>query len=175
MTDVLQQNPTQTDLQQVNRFSFVLSKLPETVFFCQKISVPGITLPPAIQTDLFANIYHPGSKMEFDPTISLTFKVNEHLKNYLEVWDWMTALGQPRQFGGLRQLQNRNAGVGDGEYSDLVVTVRTPKGSSAILIKCHRCFPTNLTGLTFETDNGDVNFMLATVQFSYTTLTFETI
>lgn len=167
MTAEFPQNPSTTDLQQENRFSFVLSRTPDMVYYCQKAELPGLTLPEIEVHNLFSGMKFPSNKLVFQNT-SLTFRVNEDLANWKEIYNWMAGLGQPRTFGALAALQ-RNTNIGAGEYSDLVLTLRTPKGNSGSRIVFYRCFPTSLSGLTFETNISDVSFLTASVEFAYTT------
>lgn len=173
MTTQFPQNPTTTDFLQENRFSFVLSKLPDTVYSCQKFTIPGVTLPAIAVPNLFSDMNVAGNKLEYQPT-SLTFKVFENLSNWLEIYNWMAALGQPQRFGALKQLQEKNKD-GTGEYSDMIVTVRTPKGNPGMQVHFHRCFPVSLGSLSLETDLSDVSYLTSTVDFAYTTFKIKTL
>ena len=78
-------------------YRFTLKRAPNVEFFVQRVRIPGLTLPVVERPTPFVKIPEPGDHLEFD-TLSVTFKINEDLDNYLEIFDWMIALGKPEKF-----------------------------------------------------------------------------
>ena len=87
-----------TNLNQLNVVSFDVSfsRLPAVQYFCQRISLPTIVLGETNEPSPFLNLPLEGDTLTYE-ALSLSFIVDEDLKNYIEVYNWLTALGFPRE------------------------------------------------------------------------------
>jgi hypothetical protein len=57
------------------------------MYFCQSASLPTVTMSEILMPNPFTPIKTP-SKMDFDE-LSITFLVDEEMKNWLEIFNWM--------------------------------------------------------------------------------------
>ena len=60
-------------------FRLDIERIPMATFFCQSVSVPGVTLGEIEQLSPMINIPIPGDKLEFE-SLSTTFLIDEDLK-----------------------------------------------------------------------------------------------
>ena len=58
--------PDATNPLQPTSFRFFLQKTPEVTYFCQSANIPGISVPPVIQSNVFSDIKQPGDRVEFE-------------------------------------------------------------------------------------------------------------
>ena len=88
-----------TNLNQLNVVSFAVSfsRLPEVQYFCQRISLPTVVLGETNEATPFLNLPLEGDTLTFE-SLSLSFIVDEDLQNYISIYEWMTALGFPRDY-----------------------------------------------------------------------------
>ena len=141
-----------TNLNQLNVVSFDVSfsRLPAVQYFCQRISLPTVVLGETNEPTPFLNIPVEGDTLTFE-AMSLSFIVDEDLQNYREMYNWMTALGFPRDYGQFAALKEaKGAGQTDSKYSDLTIILNTNKAIPNYRIKFTDCFPTSLSSIQFD-------------------------
>jgi len=73
-------------------FKFVIKKTPHINYFIQSVSLPDITLGDTYVPTPFTRIPIAGDHIEYGDLI-FTFKVDESMKNYRELYNWITAIG----------------------------------------------------------------------------------
>ena len=78
-------------------FKFEIEKFPNITYFCQSCSIPGIQIGEAQQASPFVDFSVPGDTLTFD-TLSMSFLVDEDMKNYEEIYNWLMAMGYPKDF-----------------------------------------------------------------------------
>ena len=145
-------------------FRFMLNRAPNIEYFCQAATLPSISLAEVIQSNPMANIYRPGDRLTYEP-LSLRFRVDEDMKNYLEVHNWMLGLGHPNT---LQQYKSLSEKVSDGS-----IMILTSNSNPSIRIAFEDMFPTSLSPLTFDVTQGDIEYLEAEVTFRYRQFTIE--
>ena len=155
-----------------NNFQFEIMNLPYVSLFAQNFSIPGVSLgrAPVPTSNVDYNV--PGDKMEFED-LTITFMVDEHIKNYMEIFNWMTALGFPESSEQFKALKEHHTPY--TETSDIVMTILTNKFNPHTKIHFVDCFPTDLTPIDFTNVNTTVDPIQATVTFDYTYYFFKPI
>lgn len=149
-------------------FKFVLKRAPHVNFFLQKVNLPTVTINPTpIYSNPLIDIPLAGEFVTFAP-LSITFKVDEDLQNYLEIFNWIKALGDYGRDGDYAKLQNATPGSDKGLYSDISLMVLSSTKMPNYDIVFTDAFPTNLTAMTFNTTDQDVNYIEAQAEFRYT-------
>ena len=68
-------------------YRFAIARSPNVSYFCQSASLPTITMSEVLMPTPFMPVKAP-SKMDFDE-LSITFIVDEEMKNWLEIFNWM--------------------------------------------------------------------------------------
>ena len=137
-------------------FKFVMSKAPKVAFFSNYAMIPGITLGSATQPTYLKDIDLPGDKILFDD-FTIRFMVDEDLRNYMEIQDWI------RQ----KLLDTERTGL-ENIFSDGTLTVLTNNQNPNFLIKFKDLWPYNLTTLNFDATDTDIQYFTAEASFKYT-------
>ena len=149
-------------------FKFSIKKAPNVNFFIQKVMIPQISLNPTPEySNPMIRIPLPGEFVKFAP-LSISFRVDEDLTNYLEIFNWITSLGDYTRDGKYKSLQDSPLYTGDGIMSDLSLMVLSSTKMPNYEIVFIDAFPTELTALTLTTTDTDVNYVEATAEFRYT-------
>lgn len=148
-------------------FKFQLKRSPHVNFFIQKVNVPSIELPPVTTGNPFVNIPYSGDHIAY-ADLSITFKVDEDLQNYLEIHNWIKALGKPKDFEDYKALASKQEFTGDGLKSDISLMVLSSTKSANYEIIFAEAHPIGLSGLVFITTDENVNYIEASATFKYT-------
>ena len=91
-----------------------------------------------------------GDTLTFE-ALSLSFIVDEDLQNYIEIYNWLTALGFPREYSQFAILQEPSAASKTlSKYSDLSLVVHTNKSNPNYKIKFTDVFPTSISSIQFD-------------------------
>ena len=153
-------------------FKFVLERTPGVSFFCNQANIPSLDLGVAVQPTYLKDIDRPGDKLVFGD-LSIRFLVDEDLKNFMEIQNWMRGLGYPESLDQIRNFGETGNRAMDqrGEerlYSDGTMTILNSSLVSNFLIKFQGLFPYSLTTLSFDATDTDVEYFTADVTFKYT-------
>jgi len=144
-------------------FVFKINNLPNTEFHVQGASFPGMSLGVARIGTGFVRIPTPGN-IDYD-TFSITFKINENMSSYRDVFDWMVSLGHPDNLD--TQYQNIK--------SDASLVILNSSKRPNINVKFTECFPTLISPIEFDTTLEDVQYLTATASFTFLRMFFEDI
>ena len=194
-TNSFSRQPTKLDYASPTQFKFSIIKLPKVEYFCTAVNIPGITLGGTMsQPSPLKDIPIPGEKLTYEP-LSMTFLVDENLENFQEIHGWLVGLGFPRDHNEFRDLVSsgndrfpaKNQSISNeigkvkygaantgGTYSDATLTILTSKNNSALEVRFRNMFPTGLTGLSYNQQAADVDYLTATVSFEYEIYDFAT-
>ena len=161
-----------------NRYKFVIQRLPGINYFCNAVTIPGINMGNVDVFNPFIALPNPGDKLSFDP-LSLRFKVDEDLKNYLEIMDWMISIGYPDSFEQYKEVargNNRlNSPVMGNVFSDASVVLTTNTFNANKRVKFFNMFPITLSPMELASDSPDTNPIEASVTFRYQKFVIESV
>jgi len=196
VTNSLLRQPTKLDYASPTQFKFSILKLPKVEYFCTAVNIPGINLGDAVQATSLKNIPIPGDKLTYEP-LQMTFLVDENLENFQEIHGWLVGLGFPRDHREFRNLlssgndrfptrntSNVSTEAGKTKYaaadtgptlSDATLTVLSSKNNAQVEVRFRDLYPTGLTGLAYNQQASDVDYLTATVSFSYTIYDFANV
>ena len=160
-------------------FKFAVNKLRGVDFFCQSASIPAISMGKWDQGTVVNTVYQPGDELYYDP-LYLKFLVDENMKNYYQVHDWIREITTPysaREFGYDRgtlksyNKQNREKNVykfGNNDWlSDASLYILSSNYRPVAEFIFRDCFPLSLTTLNFDASVPDVNYFTAEVTLRY--------
>ena len=156
-------------------FKFTISRAPKVAFFSNSANIPGLTLGEATQPTYLKDIPLPGDKIVFDD-FTLRFLVDEDVKNYMELQNWIRGLGYPETLNEIYKLQEARkdesidmsqTGLMD-IYSDGTLTVLGSSQTPIFKVVFSDLWPYSLTTLQFDATETDVNYFTAEVGFKYT-------
>ena len=195
-TNANTRQPTKLDYASPTQFRFSIIKLPKVEYFATAANIPGITLGQANQPTPLKDIPIPGDKLEYD-NLNITFLVYENLENYREIHGWLTGLGFPKDNEQFRNLQNAgsdrfpttsNTGLNKelgkirkavqddgGLYSDATLFVLTSKNNANLEVRFRALYPVSLSGLYYNQQETDIQYLTANVTFAYRIYEFATV
>ena len=195
VTNSFNRQPTKLDYASPTQFKFSILKLPKVEYFCTSVNIPGIELSGASQATSLKDIPIPGNKLTYEP-LQMRFLVDENLENFQEIHGWLVGLGYPRDHTEFQNLlasgtdrfpgrstavktepgkdRNATADIG-GTYSDATLTVLTSKNNAQLEVRFRDVYPTGLSGLQYDQQAGDVDYLTATVSFNYLVYDFATV
>ena len=147
-------------------FRFQIKKAPHVNFFIQKVNIPEIKINSPESLNPLVRIPYPGEHIDYG-TLKIEFKVDEDLENYLEIHNWLKALGKPTDFEQYKAIENIPTWTGDGITSDISLIVLASTKMPNYDITYTDAYPESLSGLNFNTVDTDVNYVTASATFRY--------
>ena len=130
------------------QFKFDVAALPNTSFFIQSVNLPGIALEAqAVAVPQLQNLSRHTGIITYE-ALDVTFMIDEYLKNWQEVYEWM---------------------IGDvSKYTTAVLTILSSSMNPTMEIHFKDIFPTSLSAIPFDSTTTDPVYQVATVSFNYT-------
>ena len=128
-------------------------KFPNAQYNVQLASIPDLSVPGAALNTPKRNILLGADKLEYAP-LALTFLVDENFTNYQEIHDWMFGMAGQEDYGPRKDR-------------DLTLIIYNSSNNVVKEIKFVDAHPTSLSSLPFEVTNETVNYLTASVEFSY--------
>jgi len=195
-TNANDRQPSKLDYAEPTKFRFSIIKLPKVEYFCTAANIPGITLGNASQPTPLKDLPIPGDKLDYD-NLTIQFLVDENLENYREIHGWLTGLGFPKDHSQFRALQGAgsdryptttdtglNSELGrikkptqddGGLYSDATLFVLSSKNNANLEIRFRDIYPISLSGLDYNQQETDIQYLTANVTFAYKIYEFATV
>jgi hypothetical protein len=178
---VLNRNPINTDLLQSTKFRVTFSRLPGVTYFCNSVNLPGISLTEIPMPTPFVELYLPGEKAVYD-TLNITFLVDEDLRSWTELHDWIRGATFPTNFEEYVNLARTNPSPNIRSiqqrppvYSDAMLTIYTNKNNPNFRVKFVDLFPTNVGSLSFASGDSAENIITADATFRFSYFNYERI
>ena len=145
---VLTQQPKNINPLADVQFKFDVAALPNTTFFIQTVNLPGVTLEAAVMaTPQLQNLSRHTGIITYEP-LNVTFMIDEYLKNWQEVFQWM--VGE------------------ENKYTTAVLTILSSSMNPTMEFHFKDIFPTSLSEVSFDSTTTDPVYQVATVNFNYT-------
>ena len=188
-TSPLSRQPDKLDYLSPTQFKFNIHQLPKVEFFCTAANVPAINLGEAIFPTPYKQIPVMGDTLTYD-NLSISFIVDENLENYIELHEWLTAIGFPKDREQFTTFRSSTAdspvltqGVSDdrglttgtaqlstsarGMFGDAILTILTNKNNPVVEVRFQDIYPVALGALDFTQTATDVEYITVTADFSY--------
>jgi hypothetical protein len=166
----LTRNPTNPNPLQPNKFLLNFARLPNIQYFCQNVTIPGISLSEAVINNPFVDIYSPGEKAIYD-LLNVTFIVDEEMKSWIEVHDWIRAMTFPEKFEEYQRLPRLNK-IADSnpkfpQFSEAMITILSSSNKPYFRFKFYDAFPISLSTFVLNTQDTPETILTADVTFRY--------
>ena len=193
--NTLSRQPTVFDYSQTNQFRIFLPIFPTTEWFVISANIPGVAMGQATQPTPFTDMPIVGEKIDFD-NFDMTFIVDEQLKNYMEMYNWVKNIGFPysgkEQFNKLARADNldrekkiRNptsvglgaASTSTGDrnlYTDIRLDILSSKNNTVAHIFMYEAFPISLSSIEYSQQETDTNYATCAVSFAYSWFDVQT-
>lgn len=154
-------------------FQLAINKLPTAVFNVTSVVVPGITVEDAELNTPFKLIRYPDRVVYND--FVFRFKVDEDMGNYLEIFNWMVEIGRPSDFS----VGNLNPFTATDYYqhyiSDGTLVILNSVNKPNIEVTFKDLFPVMISDIEFNTQDTDVTYIDATVNFRCLSFTIKVV
>ena len=159
-------------------FMFTIERLRGVDFFCQSANIPALSLGSADTGTLLNKIKNPGDELQYED-LYLRFLVDENMKNWYQVANWMREIATPysntefRYNRGSIKSVNKRMSTYDVASSNnqwrcdcsLLILSSNYRVVSEIVFR--DAWPTSLSTLNFDSSVPDVNYFTAEVGLKY--------
>jgi len=183
LLDVTNGSPAVYNYLRPNAFRFSIKDLPNVAYTCQSANLPALQLGFTIQPTPFQDLPRIGDKNDFGE-FTIRFLIAEDMSNYLELFEWLIALGFPNDYNQYRSFTGNRLNRfpfyknnrGDTEalaYSDGTLTILDSNNVPKTNIILHDLFPVSLEALDFDVTSSAVEYFVGIASFKYTSFTIE--
>ena len=182
--DALNRQPTVFDYSQSNQFKVFFPIFPTTEWFVVRANIPSVVLGVADQYTPFVQVAMVGDHITYGD-FNITFIVDENLKNYMEMYNWVKNIGFPfshEQFNKLERpdYADRSGGTNYNPendtyskandrdlYTDIVLQIMTAKNNLVATCEIYEAFPTTLGAIEYSQQETDMTYATCEVGFAY--------
>ena len=176
--------PEVFDYSQSNQFKIFFPIFPTTEWFVVRANIPSVQLGQGDQFTPFVQVAVVGDHITYGD-FSVTFIVDENLKNYMEMYNWVKNIGFPfshDQFNTLPRpdYQDKSGGTNyDAEsdtyskandrdlYTDIVLQIMTSKNNLVAQCEIYEAFPTTIGAIEYSQQETDMTYAQCEVGFAY--------
>ena len=162
-------NPKEINQLNVVSFETNFLRTPNVNFFCQQVNIPSVALGEAFLPTQFSAVPVEGDRLTFE-NLTIGFYVNEDLSNYMEIYNWLLAIGFPDEFPQFNL--NGDAISATSSYStmksDMNIMIKTNKSNSNYNVTFKDAFPTSLGAIPLDATATDLQPIVVDATFKYT-------
>jgi len=175
--------PPVTNYLRPNAFRFTVKELSGVAYTCQSANLPALSLGFAQQPSPFLDIPIIGDKNSFGD-FTIRFLISEDMNNYLQLYEWLVALGFPNDYNQYRNFSgerlNRFPFVKDAygvptsiAYSDGTLTILDSNNIPKTNIRFRDMFPISVEALDFDITSSTVEYFVGIASFKYKSFDIE--
>lgn len=146
-------------------FKLQIKKTPNVNYFVQQASIPSVSLATADVDTPFTKIPFPGTRLTFG-NLQFSFKVDEDMANYIEIFNWLKSIGFPDNFAQYANIAGQHVTSGEGVFSDITLIVLSGAMNPNLEVTFYDCFPVDLSSISFDSTSEDVQYITATATFA---------
>lgn len=154
-----------------DKFVFLLNRTPKVNYNCISAEFPELTTEPQkIHTP--NNPFHVGGKKIEFSTLAVTFRVDEDLTNYAEIYEWMRGISSAVSFDPYNKLIKderfsvQTVDNGHNIYSDATIFTQTNSYNVNLAFNFINVFPIALGAIQFNLDDNTAP-VLCRAEFQY--------
>lgn len=143
----------------------------EVSFQCNSANIPGISMGGPQQATMFNDFQLSGDKLNYED-FQVTILIDEDLRNYSIIHNWMTGITYPQKSGQWREfadkmVEKEHKGP-DYDRLDLTLRILNSSFNTQTVVKIYDAFPVGITSLPFSVDTNDIQYLTADITFKYT-------
>ena len=183
LADVTSGSPAVYNYLRPNAFRFTIKDLPNVAYTCQSANLPSLQLGYAVQPSPFIDIPRIGDKNSFGD-FTIRFLIAEDMSNYLELFEWLIALGFPNNYNQYKAFtgdrlsrfpfyKNSRGDTESLALSDGTLTILDSNNVPKTNIILKDLFPVSVEALDFDVTSSAVDYFVGIASFKYTTFTIE--
>lgn len=156
----LQKYAVNSNVLESTKFLFISHNMKNLNLFATGVLLPSVSIGEALQSTPLVDMYRAGDKIQFEP-VTAQFIVDEDLKVYEEIFDWMVGLGFPAD---REQYSDQK---GKGLYADLTIIFMKNSNETNMKVKLYNAFPIFLGPIQFTSGDTPDNPLQTDVTFRY--------
>lgn len=183
LEDVVNGTPAVYNYLRPNAFRFTIKDLPNTAYTCQSANLPALQLGFATQPTPFLDLPRIGDKNAFGD-FTIRFLIAEDMSNYLEIFEWLIALGFPHDYTQYKAFtgerlsrfpfyKNSRGDTDSLAYSDGTLTILDSNNIPKTNIILYDLFPVSVEALDFDVTSSAVEYFVGIASFKYRSFTIE--
>lgn len=153
--------PKNTNLLQPTKYSVSFPEISDTIYFCQKVNLPGVQVTELPQVTPNLDLFVPGTKITYG-TFDIDFLVNEDLSAWLYIHDWIRGITTDQQYRTKPRCQ-------------AILTVYSNQNNPKFRIKFMDIFPLSLGDIEFDTTLSADDHLSSTASFRFNYFDIERI
>jgi len=153
-----------------NKFQLTFSRVPNIQYFCQAVSVPGISMGEIPVPTPFVEKYSPGEKAIYD-MLNVTFAIDEEMRSWIEIHDWIRAMTFPENFEQYQELPRLSKAISNPktpQFSDATLTIYSSAYTPLYRFKFFDVFPTSLASFMLASQDTPENILTSDASFRFT-------
>ena len=152
-------------------FRLVFDRLPHVEYFCQAAVLPFVSIGNIEVPNPILPLNVPSTKINMG-NFEVTFKIDEDMKNYSELYQWMIDLTFDRETSlymhmGESRTKKFQQNPSGGVFSDASLTILNSVKNANKELRFTDVYPAGLTPLKFDVTQESINFMECTASFSF--------
>ena len=170
MAGISDTNPSNPNFLHPNKFIFSFARAPNLQYFCQSVTVPGLSIGEAMFNTPFVDLFSPGDKPMYD-LLNLTFLIDEDLKSWLEIHDWLRAMSFPEGYADYKNMSKLNKIAGNlpkfPQFHDASLTLFSSSNNPRFRFKFKDAFPTTLSTFVINSADSPDEILTADATFRF--------
>jgi hypothetical protein len=139
----LQSLPENLSLLSPVGFRFLLNNKPNVQYFCQAANVPGISISTIPHATPLKTYPIGGDEVTFEE-LSIRFLIDENMKNWREIYDWIITIGIPNEEAQDKYRIVKEAG---NLTTDATLTILTGNMNPQVNINFKDLFPVRIVNV----------------------------
>jgi len=144
-----------------NSFRFSIERTPTITYFCQKANIPSLSFGYVEQpTKYGAKLQLAGTLYDFE-TLEVSFIVDENLKNYMEIYDWIQSMGN---------MEDSSKYVDSNRHTTTATILVLSSAYRPIYsVNFEGVFPITLGSIDFDSSVAETEPVIVSTTFQYRT------
>lgn len=144
-----------------NNFVGSIERLPHATFHLQRANIPTITGTPVQRPTRLNPLRETYDSISYYE-LNWTFMVDEKMKNYLEIFNWMHNIGFPQD-----HAQYKDSDKDFNLKSNISVIILNSNKNPTATVTFYDAFPSFLGDLNFDTTLSETKPLTVDVTFNY--------
>ena len=168
--------PQNTNFLQATKFLMSFDRMPNVNYFCQSVTLPGLSVGQAPIMYPGITAYAPGNQIAYN-NFNIVFTIDEEMKSWKDIYYWLYSFSSPNGSEERNRLTNQQTQHTSGnhaskQYSDGILTVLNALNNPVARIQFHKMFPVSISDINFDTKSsadeiitGDATFVFQSYEF----------
>lgn len=145
--------PKNTNLLQPTKYSVSFPEISDTIYFCQKVNLPGVQVSELPHVTPNLDLFVAGTKITYG-SFDIEFLVNEDLTSWLYIHNWIKGITTDMNYRAYPKVQ-------------AILTIYSNQNNPKFRIKYNDIFPLNLGDIEFDTTLSAEDHLISRASFRF--------